>query len=691
MYARCAILVKELFPKRAVVTAGMPYGNKGLHFGHLAGVFVPADVYARFLRDRIGPDNVLFVSGTDCFGSPINEGHRKAVEAGAFKGSLADYVRANHERQAATLDAFDISLDIFEGSGIGDAGAEQQKTTNAFITRLFEAGWLEKRSTPQFFDVQAQTFLNGRQVVGRCPVQGCKGEHAYADECDMGHQYPPADLIAPKSTLTGSVPELRPVENWYFKLPAFADLIAEHMRTLDADRASRPITAETVREFLVPPVIYIQEKFAGAYEAVKDGLPAHVRHEPQAGKQSFTLEFSDIEARDMAKERLAAGGVRFRTGKALVPFRLTGNIEWGVKAPDLDGQSGGLTVWCWPESLWAPISFSQAVLKRRSADAGAADGADVPQDAWRAWWCSDDARVYQFIGQDNIYFYGVAQTALWAATQGGSPHAQGTGGQLRQTTLVPDYHALFLGKKASSSSETPPPSADELLEHYTAEQLRAHWTSLALDERPTSFSPKPFDPKHAGEDKYPDPVLKESALLSNIFNRIVRSCFYTAQKQHGGTAPLGGPGAHARAWVEETVGRYERLMYETHLHEVWALMDAFLRDVNKWWTQESRAANAADDAAAAVEPVLRDLFYLMRAAVVLMHPIVPRGCELVFEYLDIADRGSGAPHAGFFDWGHILEPLDFWAGPDETAAGGFSLKELPPRFDFFGAGGNGGR
>ena len=107
------------FPKRAVVTAGMPYGNKGLHFGHIAGVFVPADVYARFLRDRIGAGNVLFVSGTDCFGSPINEGYRKLVEAGDFDGTIADYVQMNHDAQKAALDAYDISLDIFEGSGIG--------------------------------------------------------------------------------------------------------------------------------------------------------------------------------------------------------------------------------------------------------------------------------------------------------------------------------------------------------------------------------------------------------------------------------------------------------------------------------------------------------------------------------------------------------------------------------------------
>ncbi|MDR1082702.1 MAG: class I tRNA ligase family protein, partial [Coriobacteriales bacterium] len=103
----------------------MPYGNKGLHFGHIGGVFVPADVFARFLRDRIGEENVLFVCGTDCYGSPIDEGFRKLAEEG-FEGSIADYVKANHDVQVATLQSYDISLDIFEGSGLGKAKAVHQ-------------------------------------------------------------------------------------------------------------------------------------------------------------------------------------------------------------------------------------------------------------------------------------------------------------------------------------------------------------------------------------------------------------------------------------------------------------------------------------------------------------------------------------------------------------------------------------
>ena len=83
---------RPTFPKRAIITAGMPYGNKNLHFGHVGGMFIHADIFARFLRDRIGKDNVIFLSGTDCYGSPIMESYRKLQETG-YEGTLEDYVR----------------------------------------------------------------------------------------------------------------------------------------------------------------------------------------------------------------------------------------------------------------------------------------------------------------------------------------------------------------------------------------------------------------------------------------------------------------------------------------------------------------------------------------------------------------------------------------------------------------------
>lgn len=660
------------FPQRAIVTAGMPYGNKGLHFGHVGGVFIPADICARFLRDRIGAENVLFVSGTDCYGSPIMEGYRKLVEAGEFEGTIRDYVQRNHDAQARTMESYQVSLDIFEGSALGLAGEVHDEVTREFFCRLYENGWLERRSTPQFYDTQAQTFLNGRQVQGRCPVQGCKSEKAYADECDLGHQFMPEDLIAPKSTLSGQTPELRPVTNWYFKLPQMRALVAEHVDNIAADETTRDVTVTTEREFLVPPIIYIKSELEPEYRALADQLPAHTFLPAEKGKTSFGIEFEDFEAREAALPVLAAAGIRYRSGKALVPFRLTGNIEWGVAAPELEGVSG-LTTWCWPESLWAPISFTRAALRERGR----------AEEEWRDFWCSDDAKVYQFIGQDNIYFYGVAQPALWAGMQGPEPQAEGTGDQLRQTVLVPNHHILFLGKKASSSGAVKPPLADELLDYYTVEQLRAHWAALGLGLKSVSFSPKVFDPK--APEKAPDPVLKEGTLLTNIYNRLARSCFYTAQKHFGGTAPLGEVSPQVAERCEQVTLEYERLMYRFEYHAVMALMDEFIREANKLWTTRSREANALveEQGPEAYRQLLIDAFQLLRCATVLMHPIVPSGTELIFTYLDVNAGDSAAPHAGFFSWEHVFDTLDAWATEEERAAGAFTLRELPPRFDFF--------
>ncbi len=224
------------WPRRAIVTAGEPYGNKGLHFGHVGGVFVPADFFARFLRDRLGRENVIFTSGTDCYGSPIMESYRKLKENEDYDKSIGEYVESNHSRQAATLNNYNISCDIYGGSGLEPAAQIHNEVTAEIIERLHEQGTISKRSTLQFYDAKAGTFLNGRQVIGRCPIQGCKSEKAYADECDLGHQFEPEELIAPKSQLTGEVPELRPVDNLYFDLPAYLDF----MKTYTAKLAQNP-------------------------------------------------------------------------------------------------------------------------------------------------------------------------------------------------------------------------------------------------------------------------------------------------------------------------------------------------------------------------------------------------------------------------------------------------------------------
>lgn len=666
---------KTQWPKRAVVTAGMPYGNKPLHFGHIGGVFVPADAFARFLRDRIGSENVRFVSGTDCFGSPINEGFRKAVENDGFKGTISDYVEQNHIAQIAALDSFDIDLDIYQGSGIGKAGEIHQEVSYAFIESLYKQGHLRLDTTMQFFDKEANTFLNGRQVIGKCcPVQGCKAENAYADECSLGHQYSPTDLLMPISTVTGTTPEMRPVSNWYFDLESFATYLKGYAKELEDDPNVRKIVPQTMEEFLGPAIVYVKNEALDKYQAISSELPKHSYREAEKGKSSFEIEFESVADRDSAKQILEKNDIRFRTSKALVPFRITGNIEWGVKAPVIDGVED-LTVWCWPESLWAPISFTIAVNESMG----------LPRKTWRDFWCSEDAETFQFIGQDNLYFYGIAQPALWDALGDGGIFEDEDSRRLNQTTLIANHHLLFGKSKASSSAEVKPPSAEDLLEHYTPEQLRAHFLALGLDQKAVPFSPKPFDPKltddQRSDNRVADPVLKEGALLTNVFNRLARSCFYESKNNFDSNMPLGEISSDVVEKAKQTLIDYDELMRRAEFHSIMQLADEFIRYANKNWATRikevaDKEEHSSEEASALRRQVLVDSYYLLWICTLIMHPITPKGCELICEHMNF-DKSE------FFSWDRNFDNCYELCSPEEAIASSHKVFELPARFDFF--------
>ncbi len=640
---------RPALPKRAVVTGGMPYGNKNLHFGHIGGCLVHADTLARFLRDRIGAENVLFVSGTDCYGSPITEDYRKKAASGEFSGSIEDFVRFNHENQKATLTSYGVSPDLFGASALGRA-AEIHREVSAWVLRtLHENGHLKKLSSAQFYDPERGVFLNGRQVIGRCPVAGCQSEKGYADECDLGHQYLPSELLEPKSALTGVTPELREVPNLYIRMDEMRGLLRLWLNEFATRERARPFVVSSVAEFLEPPVIYCKRELLDEIAALP--LPPYEVRDEGEKKSSVALVFALLDEREKACAALSAAGIRFRTGKTLVPFRLTGNAEWGVPAPEIDGL-GGLTFWVWPESLWAPISFTKAALETRG-------GGD-----WRDWWCSPDAKVIQFIGQDNVYFYGPAQTALFLGMQGKDPVLPPPDGALPMADMVANNHILFFNKKASSSGKLKPPMADELLRYYTPEQLRAHFLGLGLSIRSVGFQPKPLNPD-ANESEQ-DPVLKEGNLFTNVLNRAARSCFYTAQKYFGGKLPPVLVSAEALEKAEEAALDYERLMSRCEFHQMMNLLDAFIRDLNKKF---SAGMKEAGDDLAKIAPVLVDGFHILRVATVLSHPVVPFGTETLAEYF--------ALDGDFFSWERLFTPLNELAGAEHV------FKFLEPRVDFF--------
>ncbi len=639
------------FPKRVVITGGMPYGSKELHFGHIGGVFVHADVFARFMKDRIGEDNVIFVSGTDCYGSPIVEKYRTLTSAGEFDGTIVDFVKKNHDSQCETLDNYLIGLSLFGASAFGIGGEAHAELSREVFQKLLGSGALSVLSTKQFYDEERGTFLNGRQVVGRCPINGCKSEQAYADECSLGHQYFPEELIAPVSTLSGKPPVLKEVKNWYLDIEKFAPYLKELVGKWEKNPQVRAFLTNVCKESLTKPTLYTKTENKPAADDIlaRSGLKYVCEVDEQ--KNNCKVEFDKLSDREAACDLLSKGGIRFRTGKTLVPFRISGNIEWGVKIPD-SGDMKDLTYWVWPESLWAPISFTKAYLKK----------VGKPKDEWRNWWCNDDAGVYQFIGEDNIYFYALAEGALFEALNHDGDW------NIKMPTIVPNKHILFFNAKASSSGKIKPPMAQELLTHYSAEQLRAHFFGLGLGSASVPFQPKPYNPTPTNQG---DPVYKEWSMFTNFLNRAVRTLFYSFQKYNNGdnTLPNVAVSDEIKRYCEEQIVRYENRMYRFEFADVMTELEEFFKYINKTLSERMSAIQNEFDESKFKQTVI-DGLHLIKTATVLSHPIAPTSTENVREYL-------GLTAEQLYSWDNIFMSVG------DIVGGGHKLKFLEPKTDFF--------
>ena len=644
---------RPIFPKRAIVTTGMPYGNKELHFGHIGGMIVQADCFARFLKCRIGKDNVILQSGTDCYGSPILEGYRKAIEAKTFDGSMVDYVKRNHNKQVNTFKNYEIGYDFFGASAFGDAKQFHDKTCADIFKRLYEVGALKKMDTLQFYDEDKGTFLNGRQVIGKCPIDGCKSEKAYADECDLGHQFLPKDLINPISTLSNKTPILKPITNWYFDMEKYTKNIKEWLDNEALDKRTRQFVVKELQEFLKLPEIYVLRKDQmDKWEEVKKILPDYTITEDMENKPSFTIQFDTLEKREIACKFLSENGVRYRTGKTLVPFRLTGNIEWGVKVPEVENQKN-LTFYVWPESLISPISFTKAYLSKNANKFG----------DWKDWWCSDDSVVYQFLGEDNMYFYGPCEMGMFMALQGENVTCQPTGDNIRLPKLIVDKHIFFMGNKASSSGAIKPPMADELLNYYSVEQLRMHFLGMGLGNASVSFNPK-YAKVNADENEA-DVVEKEGNLLTNVFNRVLRHCLYALQENNDNIVPITKLNDDVNEMCKNTLLDYERNMYNYKFHVASNNIDSFVRNINKYFQAQMQKAVTKDEK----DNVIYNTLHMCKTACLLLSPFVPSGAERVANYLGLDDKWNS--------WDYAFDELKDFLGEKHY------IKPIESKFDFF--------
>jgi methionyl-tRNA synthetase len=200
--------------KRYLITAALPYANGPVHIGHLAGCYLPADIYVRYLRAQ--KRDVKFVCGSDEHGVPITI---RAMKEGITPQEVVDKY---HALMKNSFDGMGISFDIYSRT----SSPVHHETSSAFFKKLYDEGLFEEKETEQYYDEVKNVFLADRYITGTCPV--CGNPNAYGDQCEKcGSTLSPDQLINPKSALSEAVPVKRPTKHWYFPLNKYEAWLKE--------------------------------------------------------------------------------------------------------------------------------------------------------------------------------------------------------------------------------------------------------------------------------------------------------------------------------------------------------------------------------------------------------------------------------------------------------------------------------
>lgn len=200
--------------KRNLVTTALPYANGPVHIGHLAGVYVPADIYVRYLRAK--GEEVVFIGGSDEHGVPITI---KAQKEGVTPQDIVDRY---HSLIKKSFEEFGISFDIYSRT----TSETHHGLSSAFFKKLYEEGKFIEKTSMQYYDEKAGQFLADRYIVGKCPH--CGNERAYGDQCEAcGTSLSATDLINPVSAITGNTPQLKETKHWYLPLDRYESWLKE--------------------------------------------------------------------------------------------------------------------------------------------------------------------------------------------------------------------------------------------------------------------------------------------------------------------------------------------------------------------------------------------------------------------------------------------------------------------------------
>jgi methionyl-tRNA synthetase len=377
------------------VSVAWPYANGDLHVGHLAGAYLPADVFARY--HRLKGNEVLMVSGSDAHGTPIT------VEADRLGQTPRQVFEHFHHRFLETQRRIGISYDLFTHTDTEN----HHRIAQDFFLHLHERGHLYIEEQQQLYSESEGRFLPDRYVEGTCPI--CGFPEARGDQCDnCGNLLDATELIDPRSRIDGSQPVIRRTEHFFFDLPAFSDRLLDYLDS-HGDRWR-------------PNVI----KFARNY----------------------------IEA-----------GLKGRP--------VTRDIEWGIDVPIPGWEAKRLYVWF------------EAVMGYFTASVEWAANQGHPE-AWKNWWYNPQAKIYNFIGKDNIPFH----TVIWQAELLGVDgiYASRSDGPINLPYDVPANEFMNIEGAQFSKSRNWAIWLPDILERYDPDAIRFYVLSVMPETRDSEFA-----------------------------------------------------------------------------------------------------------------------------------------------------------------------------------------------------------
>jgi len=316
------------FDTKYTITSALPYANGPLHIGHIAGAYLPADIFVRYLRMRKA--DVVYICGSDEHGAAIT------IQAKKEGINPKDIIEKYHNVNKQTFEQFKISFDMYHRT----SSELHHQTSADFFKTLYDKGVFIEQTSEQYYDEQYNQFLADRYITGTCP--NCSNENAYGDQCEKcGNTLSPTELINPKSTLSGKKPILKETKHWYLPLDKDTNWLKEWVN-----------------------------------EGTLEGEP---HHNPKEWKKNVLGQCNSW----------LNDGLRARS--------ITRDLDWGVPVPLPNAEGKVLYVW-----LDAPIGYISAT-KQWALDNG---------KNWKEYWQNPDAKLYHFIGKDNIVFHTIIFPAI---------------------------------------------------------------------------------------------------------------------------------------------------------------------------------------------------------------------------------------------------------------------------------------